>query len=246
MANNHNRLSLYLSLTLLIGLLPEPIVAQTTSNLKSLKSCNNDNIQLSEISVDNSVNKLLTISNWMTNPEMGLANLITTLGEQTIVAANTIPNPWPTIHERARLGKVPVMMYHDILPKKKVSFDVTVKQFEKHLELIQESGATPISLDQLIQHLRTGEALPEKPIVLTFDDGYIGHYEIVYPLLKKYNYPAVFSVYTDKIEGKIVGRSTLTWSQLQEMAKNSLVTIASHSVTHPKDLTKLSDRELQA
>lgn len=160
MANNHNRLSLYLSLTLLIGLFSKPMVAQTTSNLKSLKSCNNDNIQLSEISVDNAVNKLLTVSHLMTNPEIGLANLIKTAGEQTIVAANTIPNPWPTIHERARLGKVPIIMYHDILLKKKVSFDVTVKQFEKHLELIKKNGVTPISLDQLIHHLRTGEALP--------------------------------------------------------------------------------------
>ena len=245
MPKNHNRIGLYLSLTLLIGLFSEPMVAQTTSNLKSRQSCKNDNIQLSEISADNAVNKLLTVSNWMINPEMVLANLIKTVGEQTIVAANTTPNPWPTIHERARLGKVPVIMYHDILPKKKVSFDVTVKQFKQHLELIKKNGVTPITLDQLIHHLCTGEALPEKPILLTFDDGYIGHYEIVYPLLKKYNYPAVFSVYTDKIEGKIVGRSTLTWSQLQEMAKNPLVTIASHSVTHPKDLTKLSDRELQ-
>ncbi len=160
MAKNYNRLSLYLSLTLLIGLFSEPMVAQTTSNLKSLKSCNNDNIQLSEISVDNAVNKLLTVSHWMTNPEMGLANLIKIVGEQTIIAANNSPNPWPTIHERARLAKVPIIMYHDILPKKKVSFDVTIKQFEKHLELIQENGVTPISLDKLIRHLRTGKPLP--------------------------------------------------------------------------------------
>ncbi|MGD1703892.1 polysaccharide deacetylase family protein [Dapis sp. BLCC M229] len=234
-----------LTLTLLIGLLSQPTFAQSNPNSKAPKSCNNQNTQLLEISLDTTLNQFLTISNLMTNQEMGLANLIKTIGEQTIVAVNNSPNPWPTIHERARLAKVPIIMYHDILPKKKVSFDVTVKQFEKHLELIKKNGVTPISLDKLIQHLRTGKPLPAKPIVLTFDDGYIGHYQIVYPLLKKYNYPAVFSVYTDKIEGKIVGRSTLTWEQLQEMAANPLVTIASHSVTHPKDLTKLSDRELQ-
>ena len=236
----------YLSLILLIGVFSKPNFAQSTPNLKSSISGNNQKIKLSEISLDTTVNKLLTVSQLMTNPEMGLAKLITTIGEQTIVAANTIPNPWPTIHERARLAKVPVIMYHDILPKKKVSFDLTIKQFENHLQLIKKNGVTPISLDQLIRHLRTGESLPEKPIVLTFDDGYIGHYEIVYPLLKKYNYPAIFSIYTDKVEGKIVGRSTVTWEQLQEMAANPLVTIASHSVTHPRNLTKLSDRELQA
>ena len=156
MAKNYNQFNLYLSLILLIGLFSEPIVAQTTSNLKSLQSYKNDNIQLSEISADNAVNKLLTVSNWMINPEMVLANLIRTVREQTIVAANTAPNPWHKIHEQARLGKVPIIMYHDILPKKKVSFDVTVKQFKKHLELIKKNGVTPISLDQLIHLLRTG------------------------------------------------------------------------------------------
>ncbi|MGF1673339.1 MAG: polysaccharide deacetylase family protein, partial [Rivularia sp. (in: cyanobacteria)] len=100
-----------------------------------------------------------------------------------------------------------------------------------------------ISLDQLIIHLRTGSPLPEKPILLSFDDGYGGHYEYVYPLLKKYNYPAIFSVYTKNM-GINTGRSHVTWEQLKIMAADSLVTIAAHSKTHPPDLTKLSDEEL--
>ncbi|MGF1478072.1 MAG: polysaccharide deacetylase family protein [Cyanophyceae cyanobacterium] len=155
------------------------------------------------------------------------------------------PSPWPEIHDHARLARVPIMMYHDILPEKEVFFDVTPEELEADFELIESEGLTPISLDWLVNHLRTGVPLPEKPILLTFDDGYGGHYQHVYPLLKKYGYPAVFSIYTQKME-LTGGRTSVTWKQLQEMAADPLVTIASHSITHPDDLRTLSDEELEA
>ncbi len=151
--------------------------------------------------------------------------------------------PLPEINDEARKAKVPVVMYHDILPKKEVFFDVTPEELEADFKLIKSKGVTPISLDQLVIHLRTGSPLPEKPILLTFDDGYGGHYEHVYPLLQKYNYPAVFSVYTKNM-GINTGRSHVTWEQLKIMAADPLVTISGHSKSHPPDLTKLSDEEL--
>ncbi|MCU0552414.1 MAG: polysaccharide deacetylase family protein [Leptolyngbya sp. Prado105] len=148
--------------------------------------------------------------------------------------------PFPQINARARLAKVPIMMYHDIVAEKEVFFDVTPQEFEAHLQLIQQNGLTPISLDQLVEHLKTGIPLPPKPIVLTFDDGYLGHYTFVYPLLKKYRYPAAFSIYPAKID-KPRGRPGMTWAQIQEMAADPLVTIASHSVNHPSDLREITD-----
>jgi peptidoglycan/xylan/chitin deacetylase (PgdA/CDA1 family) len=93
-------------------------------------------------------------------------------------------------------------MYHDILPEKEVFFDVTPGELEAHFQFLQEIGATPISIDWLISHLRTGIPLPAKPVLLTFDDGYGGHYQYVYPLLRKYGYPAVFSIYINKMTQK--------------------------------------------
>lgn len=174
-------------------------------------------------------------------PEMGMGRLVGQLAPQ--LAAYLNPTPFPEINAQARLAKVPVMMYHDILPEKQVFFDVTPAEFEQHLQLIQQKGLTPISMDQLVTHLQTGLPLPEKPILLTFDDGYAGHYQYVYPLLKKYRYPAVFSIYTAKV-GKQMGRSSLTWEQLREMAKDPLVTIASHSVSH-RIMPELTDDEIQ-
>jgi peptidoglycan/xylan/chitin deacetylase (PgdA/CDA1 family) len=101
---------------------------------------------------------------------------------------------------------------------------------------------TPISLNRLIAHLRTGSPLPKKPILLTFDDAYGGHYEYAYPLLKKYNYPAVFAIHTSSV-GVNAGRTHVTWEQLRIMASDPLITISSHSKTHPA-LTKISDQQL--
>ncbi len=168
-------------------------------------------------------------ASWVEQPAIGMGALVGQVAPQVLAYLN--PTPLPDINPLARQAKVPVMMYHDILPEKQVFFDVTPDEFEQHLKLIKKKGLTPISMDQLVTHLRTGAPLPPKPIVLTFDDGYKGHYDYVYPLLKKYNYPAVFAIYTAKV-GKKMGRSSLTWEHLREMAKDPLVTIASHSVSH--------------
>ena len=152
--------------------------------------------------------------------------------------------PWPEIHEAARTARVPVLMYHDVLEAKEVFFDVTVEELQEHFARIEEEGLTPITFDQLEYHLRTGAPLPPKPVLLTFDDGYEGHYTHVYPLLKEYQYPAVFSIFTGKMDGEVAGRSTITWEQAQEMAADPLVTIASHGVMHPPDLRQMNDEEL--
>ncbi|NJN88242.1 MAG: polysaccharide deacetylase family protein, partial [Leptolyngbyaceae cyanobacterium SL_7_1] len=172
-----------------------------------------------------------TLSQWMAQHEPTLVAQLST-------------RPYPEIHDRARAAKVPILMYHDILAEKQVFFDVTPEEFEAHLQLLQSSGITPISADQLTQHLASGTPLPEKPVLLTFDDGYAGHYQYVYPLLRQYGYPAVFSIYTSKV-GTTYGRSSLTWEQIKQMAADPLVTIAAHSVTHPDDLREMSVEEMR-
>jgi poly-beta-1,6-N-acetyl-D-glucosamine N-deacetylase len=187
------------------------------------------------------LSNLTQTATWMGDPLISMNNLVANLVPSLSAYLN--PAVWPAINERAKQARVPVMMYHDILSEKKVFFDVTPQEFEAHLQLIQAQGLTPITLDQLTVHLRTGLPLPEKPILLTFDDGYEGHFTHVYPLLKKYGYPAVFSIYTNKV-GKRMGRSSLTWEQVKQMAADPLVTIASHSVSHPPNLTKVPEAQL--
>lgn len=246
-----NLLRLFLFLTLFFPLGQMPSVARSRANPNSSdsappnKSLNSACVQTSSnrSELTSLADRLLQAASWTGEPTKFVEMLSQRLGPQ--LAAYFSPSPFPDINQRAKLARVPVIMYHDILPKKQVFFDVTPSELEQHLQLIQKQGLTPISYDELVIHLRTGLPLPEKPIMLTFDDGYGGHYEYVYPLLKKYGYPAVFSIYTSKV-GVNSGRTHVNWEQLQEMAANPLVTIASHSVTHPDDLRKLSDEKLQA
>lgn len=177
----------------------------------------------------------------LVTPQTQIERVLNRLGPMVMAYAN--PQPWPQLHPRSEMARVPVIMYHDILPEKEVFFDVTPEELREDFELIRDRGLTPISLDQLVAHLRTGMPLPEKPVLLTFDDGYVGHYEHVLPIMEEFGYPAVFSIFPAKPNGDVAGRSTLTWEQLQEMAQNPLVTIASHSVTHPRDLREIEETD---
>lgn len=178
----------------------------------------------------------------LVTPQTQIEQALNRLGPVVMAYAN--PQPWPQLHPRSQMARVPVIMYHDILSEKQVFFDVTPEELREDFELIRDRGLTPISLDQLTTHLRTGMPLPEKPILLTFDDGYVGHYDHVFPMLKEFGYPAVFSIFPAKPNGDVAGRSTVTWEQLQEMVQSPLVTIASHSVNHPRDLREIEGEDL--
>ncbi len=180
----------------------------------------------------------------------------------TVASATPTPNAGPiqlpfdkNVYEQmSPLGqgaRIPVIMYHDIIKQKgrgSVWFDCTVAEFKEHLKFIEEQGATPISLEQLHRHLTRGEEIPEKAIVLTFDDNYQGFYENAYPLLKAKNYPSAMFVHTNFVGDKKGAHPKMDWETLKKLDQEGLVTIASHTLSHPDDMSKLpiedQDREL--
>jgi peptidoglycan/xylan/chitin deacetylase (PgdA/CDA1 family) len=157
--------------------------------------------------------------------------------------ASFTPAPFPQISDRAKAAKIPIIMYHDITAVKDVDWDVTPEELEKHFQTLQEGGYTPITMDRMVNHLRTGAQLPEKPVLLTFDDNYIGQYKYAFPLLQKYSYPAVWSVHT-KFVGTAGKKPKATWDQLREMQKSGLITVASHTVNH-LNMKNLSNAEIE-
>ena len=148
------------------------------------------------------------------------------------------------LHPWAKQSYVPAIMYHDVVAiTKQVWFDHTAAELRRDFEAIRDAGATPISIDTLYDHLRNGTDLPEKPILLTFDDAYLGQYENAYPLLQEFNYPATYYVQTGFV-GVPTSKDHFTWEQMQEMEASGLVTIAAHTINHPEDLRLLDDETL--
>lgn len=131
--------------------------------------------------------------------------------------------------------RVPVLMYHEVGDGRNELW-VSEQNFEEQLSFLREHGYQSITLRQLQAGLEGRAALPPRPVVLTFDDGYSSHYRTVFPLLRKYGFSGVFFVYTAG-----VGRAgNVTWDQLREMQQGGME-IESHTVRHV-DLTLASKR----
>ncbi len=130
---------------------------------------------------------------------------------------------------------VPILMYHYIgnnpNPKDTArnSLSVAPEKFDAEMGYLVSHGYTPISLDTLFAIDSGGVKAPAKPIVLTFDDGYIDFYTTAYPILRKYNFHAVSFIPT----GLIGGGYYMKWSQIKEIQGSGLVTFEGHTVSHP-------------
>jgi peptidoglycan/xylan/chitin deacetylase (PgdA/CDA1 family) len=119
-------------------------------------------------------------------------------------------------------ANVPVLMYHyvsDLPPgADRYRRDLTVSpaDFRQQLQYLTDAGYTAITLTDLFLHLNDGYPLPERPVVLTFDDGYRDAYEVVFPLLLEYNFTATFFVLSTPAHYE--AEAYLTWAQMKEMA----------------------------
>ncbi len=138
-----------------------------------------------------------------------------------------------------------VLSYHDI--KDEVDGDLeqetttlSTKNLARHFAWLQEHGYHPVSINDLIDAKIGKKLLPNKPILLTFDDGYQSMYTRVYPLLKLYKYPAVSAVVGSWLEvpdGQIVQYGDekvprehfLSKQQIKEISDSGLVEFSSHS-----------------
>ncbi len=159
-----------------------------------------------------------------------------TTREPAVEAATEAPKAGFDIGFAAMGGRTPVIMWHDVIARRgrgSVWFDCTTAEMKKGLDTIAERGYTPVSVADLHEHLTSGKPLPAKAIVLTFDDNYQGFYDRAYPLLKKRGWPAIMFVHTGFVGDKKGAHPKMTWDELKTLAKDPLITIGSHTVTHP-------------
>jgi peptidoglycan/xylan/chitin deacetylase (PgdA/CDA1 family) len=102
--------------------------------------------------------------------------------------------------------------------------------FESHLRYLRDAGYHVVTLDDLLGSLTTGKALPEKPVILTFDDGYVDNYINAFPLLKRYGMIGLFFLITDFIDA--ARPEYMSWAQIEEMGAAGQ-RFGSHSRNHP-------------
>lgn len=152
--------------------------------------------------------------------------------------------------------RIPVVMLHSVVGERSdrpKSFPIWCPppMFEGYLKYLQRKGYHTITLTELHHHLAHGGPLPPKPIVLTFDDGYLDNWVYAAPLLKKYGFTGTVFVPSDFIEPNDTPRPTLedVWAgrltedelvafgflnrgEIRALAQSGVMDIQSHGQTH--------------
>lgn len=153
-----------------------------------------------------------------------------TNGQEPEDASAKAPDP----AEAARTAKlikeqgVPILYYHSVLREEGNELRMPPEQFAEQMTYLKEEGYESVSLNQLYTAAYQGGILPEKPFVITFDDGYEDNYTNAYPIIKENGFTATVFMVTSYIDGK----GYLSWAQLQELVANGWE-IESHTVNHP-------------
>lgn len=134
--------------------------------------------------------------------------------------------------EENPLKNLLVLTYHDV--PRDVDLDpygVDQASFVQQIEYLRTHGFHFVSLDEVIKADKKLGTLPDKPVLLTFDDAYLSFYEFVFPLLKLYGYPCVLSVVTSWIDNPPKGlrQPLMHWEQLKEVSQSKLVEVATHT-----------------
>jgi peptidoglycan/xylan/chitin deacetylase (PgdA/CDA1 family) len=150
-----------------------------------------------------------------------------------------------------RMLKLPILMYHEIIASRSAASDVlqtmhpsyfvTAAAFEEQLRLLRDGGFHTVTVEQLAQSWADPEKnpLPERSVMLTFDDGYAGNYTQALPLLQRYGMTAVFFIAT----GLVGERYMMAWEQLAAL-RNAGMSVQSHTMTH-RFLRQLPDIDIE-
>ena len=132
---------------------------------------------------------------------------------------------------------LPVIMYHTVLQSGSGAYNITPHQLEEDLIELKKQNFTAVFVDDVVNFVKKGGPLPEKPVILSFDDGYYNNYYYAFPLIKKYQSKMVISHIASLSEKAAqqkygvnhVEYSYLIPSQLKEMYDSGFVEIANHS-----------------
>ncbi len=130
----------------------------------------------------------------------------------------------------------PILMYHYVSPipsnadEYRIGLTVTPDRFRQQLQYLQDNNYEATSLYELHRALMTGNELPLNPVIFTFDDGHIDHYNYVLPLLLEYDFYGTFFIITGFADNNMFGH--LNWEQIVALSEAGM-DVEAHSKTHP-------------
>ncbi|MCJ7688550.1 MAG: polysaccharide deacetylase family protein [Clostridiaceae bacterium] len=130
---------------------------------------------------------------------------------------------------------IPVLMYHAIGYEKGNTVRVPKENFKEQMKYLKDNGYVTLTLDEAYDFFASNKPIPEKSVVLTFDDGYVDNYVEALPILKEFGFKATFFIITGAVDKS---KSYMNIEQLKEM-ESSGMDIQSHTVHH-KNLKELS------
>ena len=116
-------------------------------------------------------------------------------------------------------------------------YSVTKHDFEQQMALIKELKIPVVSLAEVVAHVRKRQRWHRHVVCITFDDGFLTDYEVAFPILQKYNFPATFFITIQNQTSKE------RWAQWKEMAAAGF-SLGSHTVSHPY-LSELPETEMR-
>lgn len=124
---------------------------------------------------------------------------------------------------------VPVLNYHQINDRDENALTVHTDQFEAQMKYLADNGYHAITPAEMIAAWDNGTSLPDKPVIITFDDGYADNYRCAFPILQKYHMKGTIFLISDYIG---TYPNYLTWTQVDEMQESGLIDFESHTLSH--------------
>ncbi|WP_371371994.1 polysaccharide deacetylase family protein [Sporomusa aerivorans] len=121
---------------------------------------------------------------------------------------------------------VPILAYHQVdnLPE---VYSIDPDEFEQQMQYLSSHGYTAVSLADMLAAAQGGSPLPDKPVIISFDDGYADNYLTALPIMKKYGLRGTVFV----IAGQVGQSGYLTWEQIRAMQVSG-TEIGSHTFSH--------------